>query len=39
MKIGNMAVFVLKIFFFLWIMGARYAHTGRVCAGDFNGYE
>lgn len=39
LKIGNTAVFVLKMFFFLWIMSARYQHTGRVCSGDYSGYE
>lgn len=32
-------VFILKILFFMWIWCARYKHTGRVCSGDYNGYE
>lgn len=39
LKRANLALFIAKILFFVWIMMARYSHTGKVCSGDFNGYE
>jgi hypothetical protein len=32
-------IFCAKILFLVWILGARYGHSGRVCSGDYSGNE
>ena len=39
LKIGKIVIFTVKILFLLWIISARYGHHGRVCSGDFEGYQ
>lgn len=36
-RVVKVVIFALKILFLLWIISARYGHTGRVCSGDYNG--
>lgn len=39
LKKAKLGLFICRILFFLWIMFARFSHTGKVCSGDFNGYD
>jgi hypothetical protein len=39
MKIANLVLFIARILFLVWILSSRYSHVGKVCSGDFNGYE
>lgn len=34
-----MGLFVSRIIFFIWILFARFRHTGKVCSGDYKDYE
>ena len=38
-QVGQIILFVLRVLFFLWIMNNRYSHVGKVCVGDYNGWE
>ena len=38
-KITKMVLFVMRCFFFLWILFGRFKHTGKVCSGDYKGYD
>lgn len=35
----KVVIFCIKVLFMLWIISARYGHPGRVCSGDYYGYE
>lgn len=35
----QVAMAILRVLFFLWILNNRYSHVGRVCCGDYNSIE
>lgn len=39
LRVAKIVIFTVKILFMIWIFSARYGHAGRVCSGDFNGYD
>ena len=39
LRIAKLALFIIRILFLVWILMNRYSHVGKVCSGDFNGYE
>lgn len=39
LRVAKVVIFCVKIWFLIWILSARYGHTGRVCSGEYEDYD
>ena len=39
LKIAKLVLFIARILFLIWILSSRYSHVGKICSGDYNGYD